>query len=166
MGLNMSDYVLVLLFSYFILMNVTVERFYCDGSVAMDKDTRFLMPETYAFCSQHNKLFLSRPEWMIRATCVSAWVFLCGYLFMMYTTVTGAWKRNALPVTLFIGAKAYGIFFYHYMEFSHPTLAPAADSLVPYFSVEGPYIVAMGIVLFKVATALNESGASSKAKRN
>lgn len=165
MPLNGSDVVLVILLSYFILMNVTVERFYCDGSVAMDKDTRFLMPETYAFCSQHNKLFLSRPEWMIKATCVSAWVFIFGYLIVLYTTLTGAWKRNALPITLFIGAKAYGIFFYHYMEFSNETMAPAAESLVPYFSVEGPYIVAMGIVLFKVAGALAESSNGSKAKK-
>ena len=162
MAFGTSDVFLVALLCYFILMNLTVERVYCEGSVSIEKDERFLMPETLAFCSQHNKLFLSRPDWMVAATCVSSWVFLVGYIILLGTTFTRQWKKMALPTLLFIGAKAYGIFFYHYMEFTHPTLAPAPDSIVPYFSVEGPYIVAMGVVLYKVASALNNEGGKSK----
>jgi hypothetical protein len=51
------------------------------------------------------------------------------------------------------------------MEFTNTDgLAPAASSLVPYFSAEGPYIMAMVIVLMKVTAALSEGG--SKSKRN
>jgi hypothetical protein len=52
------------------------------------------------------------------------------------------------------------------MEFTNTEgLAPAASSLVPYFSAEGPYLVAMVIVLMKVAAALN-GGGGSKSKRS
>ena len=164
MVLGTSDVILVILLCYFILMNVTVERHYCEGSIPIEKDHRFLMPETLAFCAQHNKLFLSRPDWMVKATCVSAYVFLIGYIMILTTSLTKSWRKMALPTLLFIGAKAYGIFFYHYMEFTHPTLAPATDSLIPYFSVEGPYVIAMGIVIYKISGALNSR--DEKMKKN
>ena len=58
-----------------------------------------------------------------------------------------------VPTLLFLGAKAYAIIFYHYMEFSHETLSPAIESVVPYFYVEGPYLVAMAIVFYKSVSA-------------
>eukprot|EP00192_Tetraselmis_astigmatica_P015212 CAMPEP_0117665006 /NCGR_PEP_ID=MMETSP0804-20121206/9558_1 /TAXON_ID=1074897 /ORGANISM="Tetraselmis astigmatica, Strain CCMP880" /LENGTH=168 /DNA_ID=CAMNT_0005472347 /DNA_START=259 /DNA_END=765 /DNA_ORIENTATION=+ len=151
---------LVVLQVYFLLMNVTVERTYCLEPMS-EGDTRFLMQETWDFCSQHNRLFLSRPEWMRAATCMSAYGFCWGYLAVLVAALTGAWKRLAVPLLLFVGAKAYALGFYHYMEFSHPTLAPATASLVPYFSIEGPYLLSMALVLHRVSGAM--SGGDSRA---
>lgn len=125
---------------------------------------RFLMPETWAFVNQHNKLFLQRPDWMLAATCISTYVLLCGYFLILVATVLNAWKPLAVPVLLFLGAKIYAILFYHYMEFTHPSLAPTADSLVPYFGAEGPYLISMVLVLLKVMRALRNSGISEGKK--
>ena len=62
----------------------------------------------------------------------------------------------AVPVLIFMGAKIYAISFYHFMEFTHPTMAPAMSSLVPYFSAEGPYIIGIALVLAKTMGALTE----------
>ena len=42
------------------------------------------------------------------------------------------------------------IFFYHYMEFMSST---PPENLVPYFSVEGPYILSMALIVYKVYIA-------------
>ena len=62
-----SDVLLLVLLSYFLLMNATVERFYCheDGSFKQG-DTRFLVKETVDFSIKYNPLFLSRPEWIVK----------------------------------------------------------------------------------------------------
>ncbi|CAE8584908.1 unnamed protein product [Polarella glacialis] len=154
-----SNLVLVLLQAYFMLMNFTVERNYCHGPLKPD-DSRFLMKEAYDFSIDNNPLFLSRPEWIRLATCVSAYGF-CGFYFLIaITALTDAWAGPMrLPIVLFIGGKAYAVFFYHLMEFSHETLAP--KNLVPYFVAEGPYIVGMAGVMLKCAYA---SSATNKAK--
>jgi len=159
MGLAL-DVLLSLLQLYFLLMNVTVERYYCGGPFPAG-DTRFLIPETIAFCSQHNKLFLARPDWMVAATCVSAYIFSLGYLLVLYVTWTKSWKAFSAPLLLLLGAKTYGIFFYHYMEFTSQ-LPPT--NLIPYFSVEGPYILSMAIVLYQV-TSGGGIGDTADAKR-
>lgn len=56
-----------------------------------------------------------------------------------------------MPLLLFVGAKANAIFYYHYMEFTSD-IPP--ENLVPYFSVEGPYILSMILVVLKVYNAL------------
>ena len=38
------------------------------------------------------------------------------------------------------------IFFYHYMEFTSD-IPP--ENLIPYFSVEGPYILSMALIVYK-----------------
>ena len=148
--------------AYFLTMNFTVEMNYCHAPMTPDDD-RFLMKETWDFCSEHNKLFLSRPDWMLNATCASAYVFSIGYACVLVAILTGAWRQMSLPILLFTGAKMYAILFYHFMEFTHPTLAPASTSLVPYLSVELPYIFSIAIVVSKVSVALT-SPPASKAK--
>jgi hypothetical protein len=135
-------------------MNFAVEMNYCHGPMDPN-DGRFLMKETWDFCSKHNKLFLSRPDWMVHATCASAYLFSFGYVCVLVATVTNAWRRLSLPILLFIGAKIYAILFYHYMELTHPTLAPAPESMLPYLSVELPYLISMVLVISKVAVALS-----------
>ncbi len=114
------------------------------------------MAETLDFVSQHNKLFLARPDWMRNATCFSAYGLGCGYLLILFTTVTNAWKKMTVPILMMLGAKIYALLFYHFMEFTHPTLAPAATSLVAYWSAEGPYAVGILLTASKTIAALND----------
>ena len=72
-----STLALVLLQSYFLLMNFTVERSYCLDEFSSNP-SGFLIPETVAFCRLNNRLFLERPEWMVRATCAHSYVFSIG----------------------------------------------------------------------------------------
>lgn len=148
------DVVLSILQVYFLLMNVTVERYYCHGPLKAG-DSRFLVAETVAFCEANNRLFLHRPDWMVTATCFSAYCLSFGYLLILYTTWTNAWRRLAIPLLLLMGCKINAILFYHVMEF---TSALPPQNLVAYFSVEGPYLVSMGLVIFRVAKALYAKG--------
>jgi len=143
------DGVIVLLQIYFILMNLTVERSYCEAPITKDS-TCFLCPETYAFCEQHNRLFLERPEWMRLATCFSSYGFVWGYALIAYAAVSGEWFACRVPILLFAGAKVYALLYYHSMEFlSH--VPP--EHLVPYFGVEGPYLVSGFVVVWRALRA-------------
>jgi hypothetical protein len=149
-----SDILLILLLCYFLLMNATVERYYChEGGPFSPSDTRFLVKETIDFSVKFNPLFLSRPEWMVKATCVSAYVLSIGYLFIMGVTLFGAWRQCRTIVMLFLGAKLYAIGFYHLMEFTSPDIKLRPQHLVPYFAVEGPYVLSM-LVTFAKCTFL------------
>ena len=150
-----ADVLIVLLQLYFMLMNLTVERFYCAGPL-LAGDTRFLVPETIAFCTDNNPLFLARPEWMVKATCASAYCFLPGYALIVYAAATRGWERMRVPILLFVGAKLYAIAFYHFMEFTSATPPPHPAA---YFAVEGPYLVSIALVLMRVG------GSTSKPKR-
>jgi hypothetical protein len=160
----LADAVLVILQLYFILMNLTVESYYCHsgGKLTVD-DKRFLIPETITFCTENNPLFLAAPDWMVNATCVSAYVFFGCYVTILLVTGLNQWRRFAIPLLLFIGAKMNAIGFYHLMEFTHPTLAP--QNILAYFSVEGPYLLSMTIVLWKVTLALSEKQPSLPNKK-
>lgn len=151
MAFGAIECILLVLQVYFLLMNFTVERYYC-GSPFEENDSRFLVQETIAFCSENNPLFLLRPDWMVWATCISAYVFCVGYFLVIVALLTNGWKRLAVPLLLFMGAKMNAIFFYHLMEF---TSATPPTNLIPYFSVEGPYIISMAIVVVKVGKSLS-----------
>jgi hypothetical protein len=116
-------------------------------------DQAFLIPETIDFCEQHNQLFLDRPDWLRNATCISAFIFPAGYLFILWVALMDHWDRfyATVPLLLFIGAKMYAIYFYHLMEF---TSDKPPQHLIPYFSAEGPYVVSMFIVAGQVMDAL------------
>ena len=137
--------VVVLLQCYFLLMNLTVENCYCNGPF-LENDTRFLMKETLEFSQQYNRLFLERPDCM-----VSAYIFPFFYALIAVAALTNSWRRLSLPILLFIGAKLNAIGFYHYMEF---TSSVPPENLYVYFSVEGPYLVSIAIVLVKVMAAM------------
>jgi len=135
--------------SQFLTMNLTVERAYCHAPLS-HTDTRFLIAETVDFCVMANPLFLARPEWMRMATCISAYGFCGFYALIALVTLTGMWGRFRTVLTLFIGAKLNAILFYHIMEFTSATPPP---NVVPYFAVESPYLVSIGLVLYKIVTA-------------
>ena len=115
---SVSNGLLILLQVYFLLMNFTVERTYCHFALE-DAAGGLLIKETIDFCKDNNKLFLLRPEWMVNATCISAYVFPVFYMMILVSAFLDLWhmKIVSLPLVLFLGAKVYAIFFYHYMEF-------------------------------------------------
>jgi hypothetical protein len=150
-----SNVFIILLQLYFLLMNWTVERYYCMGDLTEDDD-RFLMKETYAFCKENNPYFLARPEWLRVATCVSAFVLCIGYSFIIFCAYFDAWDSPmvVVPCLLFVGLKTYAIYFYHLMEF---TSSIPPQNLVPYFAAEGPYVVSLVMVLYKCMEALTRA---------
>lgn len=156
--MDRTDVLIALLMCYFMLMNVTVERSYCHAPITKESSC-FLCLQTWAFCEANNRLFNERPEWMVMATCFSAYGFLPFYFIIAFAALTGAWRTCRLPILLFVGAKIYALFFYHTMEFlSH--VPP--QNLVPYFGVEGPYLVSAALVVRKV---LRAGGAPPAAKK-
>jgi hypothetical protein len=150
---------------YFLFMNFTVERSYC-LSPFTDADNRFLVPETVAFCKENNPLFLARPDWLVMATCVSAFIFPLGYLSVLLVALKDWWSKPAVIalVLLFVGIKSYAIGFYHLMEFTSSMPPPHKQllDLLPYFSAEGPYLLSLALCTIKVLGVLN---APEKGKR-
>lgn len=160
MAVRALDIGLAALQCYFLLMNVTVERYYCHGPL-LAGDSRFLVAETVAFCKVNNQLFLARPDWMVMATCFSAYGLALGYLLVLYAIFSNGWRRFAVPLLLLSGWKVNAILFYHAMEFTS-NMPP--QHLGPYFAVEGPYLVSLALVMLRAAQALyggaNETGKS------
>ncbi len=152
---SMSNGLIIVLQVYFLLMNFLVERSYCLSPFS-DADNRFLVPETVAFCKENNPLFLARPDWLVMATCISAFVFPLGYLSVLTVAVKDWWSKPAVIalVLIFVGVKSYAICFYHIMEFSS-TMPPPISNLAPYFSAEGPYLLSLAMCTAKVLRVLN-----------
>jgi hypothetical protein len=115
---KISNVILILLQLYFLLMNFTVERYYCMGDLKKD-DSRFLVKETIEFCELNNPYFLAKPKWLHIATCISAFIFPIGYGFILLIAALDKWKSAfvIVPTLLFVGIKCYAIYFYHLMEF-------------------------------------------------
>jgi hypothetical protein len=154
------DGLLLALFAYFVAMNLTVERCYCHMTVEACAASGWpLASTTLDFCKSYNPLFLARPEWMRVATCFSAYGFVCGYALCGIAAAFDLWARLRLPIAIFIGAKVYGILFYHYMEF---TSASPPPELLPYFGVEGPYLVSIALVVRRLAALPGEASDSIK----
>jgi hypothetical protein len=125
--------------AYFLLMNFTVERYYCHNPLIGPGShaSGLLIAETVTFAQAHNPLFLARPEWLRVATCISAYGLCWGYMLTLLAALTEAWRLCAIwigchgfnfllgslavPLLLFVGAKTYAIGCYHLMEFSSAT---------------------------------------------
>mmetsp|Transcript_23973 Transcript_23973/g.77152 ORF Transcript_23973/g.77152 Transcript_23973/m.77152 type:complete len:99 (+) Transcript_23973:389-685(+) len=84
---------------------------------------------------------------MVMATCVSSYAFAPGYVLIAYAAVFQRWRRDATWILLFLGAKLNALIFYHIMEFTSDT---PPRHLVPYFAVEGPYLLSIALVLTRV----------------
>jgi hypothetical protein len=99
---------------------------------------------------------------MVQATCISAYFLILGYLLTLFAVLSNGWSKRVIkiPLLLFIGCKLNAIGFYHLMEFTSSTPPP---NLVAYFSVEGPYLVSMFLVVLKIWT--NSASADSAGKK-
>ena len=147
-----SDVLIILLCYYFIAMNLTVERCYCHRTMEECKAQGYWLADmTVDFCTVNNPLFLARPEWKRMATCYSAYGFVFGYVLIGLAAAFDLWAKLRLPLTLFLGAKMYAIAMYHTMEFTSET--PPPNPPLVYFSVEGPYIISIGLVLLRLHQA-------------
>ena len=151
MSLNV---VIAALQAFFVFTSVTVEREYCHAPLDPTSSTP-LVKETYDFCINYNPLFLERPEWLVKATCVHAYGSWILYSLVFYMAVTDGWttrsdvlRQVVLPTLL--GCKVYAILFYHYMEFTSHAPPP---NLVAYFGAEGTYLVSIGLVFYKLVSA-------------
>ena len=91
----------------------------------------------------------------MKATCISSYFLSTGYILFLVVIWTKSWKAFSIPILLFVGMKCMAIFFYHYMEFTSD-IPP--ENLVPYFSVEGPYVFSMILIVKNVHEALQVSG--------
>jgi hypothetical protein len=98
---------------------------------------------------------------MVQATCISAYGLIFGYFLTLLAVVTKSWKALAIPLLIFIGIKLNAIFFYHFMEFNSST---PPENLIPYFSVEGPYILSMVLVIVKIRHSLSNANAGNGVK--
>ena len=159
--MGVTLYVLIALQLYFLLMTFTVERVYCHEKI-VEGDTRFLVQETVSFCQNNNKLFLDRPEWMVKATCIHSYLFSIGYLLTIAIALSNSFKKFAVPLLLFVGAKMNAICFYHYMEFTSKT---PPQNLVPYLSVELPYVFSMLLIVYNVHKNLNKESNKTTEKK-
>lgn len=64
---------------------------------------------------------------------------------------------------LFVGVKSYAIYFYHLMEFLSDK---PPRNLLPYFSVEGPYILSLAMCLVKVVDGLDSLAKAATKSKN
>jgi hypothetical protein len=160
---------ILLLYTYFATLHMTVERNYCYETVEQSAGRNtFLSRETLDFAKVANPTFADRPEWLRVATCMSAYGFLVGGAV---TTVTILFEISMLVklVVLYMGAKLYALLFYHGMEFlSVGATAPPREYLLHYWAAEGPYFVFIILVLFRLLRRdpfAREKAENPKAKR-
>jgi len=142
------DGLLLLLFCYFILMNVTIETTYCATTLEVAaEEGKFLAQETIDFCKDANPLFLLRPEWLRMATCISAHLLVLFYFFFFVVFLFGI---NSLtrPALFLLGFKTSAIFFYWLMEFTSD-IPPL--NFVKFLAAEGPYVYAILYIFSRLA---------------
>jgi hypothetical protein len=148
----------------FMLISFTVEKAYCRGPLDVN-DSTLLVKETIYFCENYNPLFLERPEWLVKATCVHghcAWVL---YSIILLTAALDLWKSRFFQsiILLGLGAKLYAVLFYHYMEFTSHLPPP---DLLAYFGAEGAYMLSIVLILFKISFASSSSSSPSPSDNN
>jgi hypothetical protein len=153
---------LSLLQVYFLMFTFTVERSYCAAPLT-ESTTGFLLRETYEFSRSYNPYFLDRPEWLRRATCLHGhvfWILYASLLVGLWHDVV--WKRLRPFYLLGIGGKLYALTFYHYMEFTSDLPPPYP---IIYFAIEGPYLISIAGVLYKILV-LDNAAANDDSKRS
>lgn len=153
------DILILILYSYFLFSCIFIERHYCAHPLQED-DGDWLLKATYEYSFEYNPLFLSRPEWLMAATCISAYVLGTGYVFGVITFAVGI-NSMRIPILMFCGFKLYALTLYYYLEFFGSM--PAPDILM-FLAPEGVYYLALFLTLFRLRTAHPFTAAPNKTK--
>eukprot|EP00537_Pseudo-nitzschia_pungens_P000069 CAMPEP_0172370324 /NCGR_PEP_ID=MMETSP1060-20121228/37088_1 /TAXON_ID=37318 /ORGANISM="Pseudo-nitzschia pungens, Strain cf. cingulata" /LENGTH=165 /DNA_ID=CAMNT_0013095535 /DNA_START=202 /DNA_END=699 /DNA_ORIENTATION=- len=152
----------------FVFISFTAEMEYCRAPLDPSSPIP-MVKQTYDFGVTYNPMFHARPDWLVNATCIHAYVFWIFYSLIFYLAATDGWAGQKTPawlrrvvVPMFLGCKVNAILFYHYMEFTSDMPPP---NLVVYFGSEGGYLVSMVLVSYKLVTA-SSSGTTKDGKHD
>ena len=148
-------------------LSAAIETHYCSSPLTpASADEPYMVRVTREYAETSNPLFLSRPEWLRVATCVSAYGLVWGYVAVLAMFIL---RLDALrtPVLMFVGCKSYAIFQYWLMEFTAGPLSP--PDLPSFLGPELPYVISLALVsarLLPSATPFAGGGAARNAKRD
>uniref|UniRef100_A0A7S4M515 EXPERA domain-containing protein n=1 Tax=Vannella robusta TaxID=1487602 RepID=A0A7S4M515_9EUKA len=142
------DVVIILLYSYFLFSCIFIERHYCEKPLEED-DADWLLRATYEYSEKYNPLFLTRPEWLRAATCISAYVLGAGYVIGVITLLRGI-ECMRIPLLMFCSFKMYALVLYYYLEFFGSMPAPDVGM---FLAPEGVYFLGLFLTLYRMRTA-------------
>merc|ERR1712137_1195740 len=155
------DILIILLYGYFLFSCIFIERHYCAAPLQED-DSDWIMRATYEYSEKYNPLFLTRPEWLQAATCISAYVLGAGYLIGVVTFLKGI-ESMRIPLLMFCSFKLYALMLYYYLEFFGSM--PVPDILL-FLAPEGAYYVSLFLIMFRLRTAHPFSFPTAVSKKN
>eukprot|EP00466_Bigelowiella_natans_P003578 jgi/Bigna1/73286/fgenesh1_pg.23_\ len=138
---NCIDVLIIVLQSYFLWSCIAIERHYCHQPLSADSTG--ILKTTYEYAIENNRLFASRPDYMVMATCISAYGLGTLYALVLLA-FTFKWNWIRMIAILLVGAKAYALGFYHLMEFTSDT---PPENLLAYWGPEFPYILSLVLLL-------------------
>lgn len=154
--------IIAVLNALFILMSLTVEQEYCKAPLDATSTTP-LVTNTVYFSENYNPYFHDRPEWLVKATCIHGYSFWILYSLIFYMALIDGWARPSLLsrviIPIGIGMKINAVLFYHYMEFTSDLPPP---NLIAYFGAEGGYLMSVGLVIYKLASAAKDDAKREK----
>merc|ERR1712137_96952 len=153
------DILIILLYGYFLFSCIFIERHYCAAPLQED-DSDWIMRATYEYSEQYNPLFLTRPEWLQAATCISAYVLGAGYVFGVITFLRGI-ESMRIPLLMFCSFKLYAITLYYCVEFLGSM--PPPDILM-FLACDGAYYLGLALTMFRMRNAHPFSYPSSTKK--
>ena len=142
------DIVVLVLYSYFLFSCFFIERHYCAAPLDPN-DSDWLLRETYEYSEKFNPLFLARPEWLRVATCMSAYMLSVGYIVGI-VAILGALDILRIPLLMFCSFKLNALTLYYWIEFFGSMPVP---DLGMFLAPEGPYLIALAIVLFRMRSS-------------
>jgi len=103
---------------------------------------------------------LRREPWLRVATCISAYGLSWGYAATLLTFLLGL-DALRMPVLLFTAAKVYAIGFYWLMEFTSDVPPP---DLLGFVGPEGPYVLSIVLVLWRLLSSPTPFARGARAK--
>merc|ERR1711934_26067 len=141
------DILIILLYGYFLFSCIFIERPYCAAPLDPD-DSNWILKATYEFSEKYNPLFLSRPEWLQAATCISAYILSIGYVFAVATFLMGL-DFMRIPILMFCSFAEYIFLLYFLLEFYGSIPAP---NIWMFLATEGAYYVGLSLSIFRLRT--------------
>jgi hypothetical protein len=152
------DLLVVALNAFCVFSAVAIERQYC--AAPLEEATGFMGEATLAYAAKYNPLFLRREPWLRVATCISAYGLSWGYAATLLTFLLGL-DALRMPVLLFTAAKVYAIGFYWLMEFTSDVPPP---DLLGFVGPEGPYVLSIVLVLWRLLSSPTPFARGARAK--